>query len=412
MTKFLLQGFRSMLVQDAGDIQIPRRHLASFGRGSLVFGSFFLFVDHRSCNSALCHMPSSAISKRIDRTAKAVLSSHRYAHLKGQIYQPLRTAEFQGYWICRGLAPEAIDPKTSDVLILYIHRGGYVTGHPGDSVTELLVVAETLAKKGVSTSIFSLDYTLAPRATLPTQIQQALAAYRHLIEQVGIDASKVVVMGDSSGGHLVLSMLTALARMKDGTSTTLTHTKDFMARNDSGTITELSHVPKHDSKETIALPKPGYAVLVSPWIDLSTRNPQSKSYADRDILSKRALDTWRDLLLYDTSQECHLIYGDFGDKVTALRDLLPSKIWMSAGGDELFLPDIEEFADYAQHDGVDATLDVTWGCGHSWQTMDGLRGRKKWLALREGEGPPELMRGQRGIANAIFGMLQPKLTKN
>lgn len=59
-------------------------------------------------------------------------------------------------------------------------------------------------------SMFALDYHLAPELTYPTQLDEAKAAYDYLRQDMAIPANRLVVAGDSAGGHLVLSLLLAL----------------------------------------------------------------------------------------------------------------------------------------------------------------------------------------------------------
>jgi acetyl esterase/lipase len=47
---------------------------------------------------------------------------------------------------------------------------------------------------------------LAPEAKFPTQVQQAVAGYKYLLDQ-NIDARKIAVLGDSAGGHLALCLI-------------------------------------------------------------------------------------------------------------------------------------------------------------------------------------------------------------
>jgi len=52
---------------------------------------------------------------------------------------------------------------------------------------------------------FVIDYRLAPEHPFPAAEDDALAAYRWLLGQ-GHDPSKVVVAGDSAGGHLAVGV--------------------------------------------------------------------------------------------------------------------------------------------------------------------------------------------------------------
>lgn len=58
----------------------------------------------------------------------------------------------------------------------------------------------------MSISIFSLEYCLAPEKQFPTQIDEVTAAYKYLIEEENIDSRRILVLGESAGGHLALSL--------------------------------------------------------------------------------------------------------------------------------------------------------------------------------------------------------------
>ena len=90
--------------------------------------------------------------------------------------------------------PQRDNPK---VTILYMHGGGFIVGgleSHHDICAELCLAA--------GTELVSLDYRLAPEHIHPAQIDDTLAAYRHLL-QLG---RTVVVAGDSAGGNLAAAL--------------------------------------------------------------------------------------------------------------------------------------------------------------------------------------------------------------
>lgn len=126
-----------------------------------------------------------------------------------------------------------------------------MAGHSSDNVADLLFVAELLAMRNITVSIFTLDYTLAPRVRFPRQLEEAMAAYRYLVEELGIEVERLAVLGESAGGHLVLSLLTNLHLQATGGA------------------------PSVPPKPPLPLPKPAMALLMSPWIDLLNRDPRA-----------------------------------------------------------------------------------------------------------------------------------------
>lgn len=84
--------------------------------------------------------------------------------------------------------------------MLFFHQGGFVVGDLDTCDSFCTRVASQL---GIV--VVSLDYRLAPEHKFPAQIDDAEAAWAWLQREgdsIGIDSSRVIVAGDSAGGHL------------------------------------------------------------------------------------------------------------------------------------------------------------------------------------------------------------------
>jgi monoterpene epsilon-lactone hydrolase len=92
--------------------------------------------------------------------------------------------------------------------ILYLHGGGYVLG---SAYGYRPLVGAVVSAAG--TGALVPDYRLAPEHPFPAAIEDALAAYRWLIDRRG-GASSVVLVGDSSGAGLALALLLKLTADK------------------------------------------------------------------------------------------------------------------------------------------------------------------------------------------------------
>jgi acetyl esterase/lipase len=91
--------------------------------------------------------------------------------------------------------------------VVWVHGGGWVSG----SKDQLVDWARILAGRGHA--VATVGYTLAPEATYPTQVQQVNRAIARLVAEsdaLGIDASRLVLAGDSAGASLV-AQVAALA---------------------------------------------------------------------------------------------------------------------------------------------------------------------------------------------------------
>ena len=86
-------------------------------------------------------------------------------------------------------------------LVIFIHGGGWKRGDKSNA-TGAAKVAHSLA---AGYAFASIDYRLVPAATVEQQAQDiadAVAALRAQAATLGVDASRIVLMGHSAGAHL------------------------------------------------------------------------------------------------------------------------------------------------------------------------------------------------------------------
>ncbi len=93
------------------------------------------------------------------------------------------------------------------MTVLYFHGGGY-SFYPQAYAHFIALI--TLAAKSRT---FALDYRLSPEHRFPAQLEDALSAYRWLLEQ-GVDPARLIFAGDSAGGNLTLALLLAARESK------------------------------------------------------------------------------------------------------------------------------------------------------------------------------------------------------
>lgn len=87
-------------------------------------------------------------------------------------------------------------------LVLFVHGGGWKRGSKSNAVGRAMP-GHMLAQ---GYAFASIDYRLAPAATVEQQAADVAAALAHLLnraEALGIDRSRVVLTGHSAGAHLV-----------------------------------------------------------------------------------------------------------------------------------------------------------------------------------------------------------------
>lgn len=208
------------------------------------------------------------------------------------------------------------DAKT----LLYFHGGAFFSG---SSETHKGMAASISEASGMQAVV--IDYRLAPEYLYPAAHEDALAAYRCLIDG-GIEPEDIALCGDSAGGNLVLATLLAL--------------------RDEGA------------------PLPRAAVMLSPWLDpLETRGD---SYTSRARLDP-TLDG--EILLADAR-----LYYEPEDGYEAARLLdrsmagLPPML-IQAGDHEILLDDSVLLAEKARAAGCDVTLEVWPELWHVFQAL-------------------------------------------
>ncbi|ANH38144.1 Carboxylesterase NlhH [Nocardioides dokdonensis FR1436] len=108
--------------------------------------------------------------------------------------------------------PQACQGPGAHPLLLFFHGGGFVYGDLASHDAPCRLLAQ---EAGVR--VLSVDYRLAPEHRFPAAHDDALAAYRWLLEhadEVGADTARLAVGGDSAGGNLAAA--TALAAAEEG----------------------------------------------------------------------------------------------------------------------------------------------------------------------------------------------------
>jgi acetyl esterase/lipase len=197
------------------------------------------------------------------------------------------------------VAQQPDDPPT----LLYLHGGGYVLGSAfgyRPLVGALAIAAEAGA--------LAPDYRLAPEHPFPAAIDDALSAYRWMLDR-GVDAEQVTMAGDSSGGGLVVSLL---VRLKE-----------------------------------LDLPQPGGAILFCPWVDLALTLAEHSSEDARTVAREAAAAYLAGHPAEDP------VASPLGADLTGVAPLL-----IQAATGDSHLADAQALTDHANRHGVDARLEL------------------------------------------------------
>lgn len=132
----------------------------------------------------------------------------------GYLHPPIPWREIvlpscKGIWLAHNMSLEP------DVVIYYCHGGGFSMGSSYFYLEFLLAWISLLKTAGYrNPAIFALEYDLVPEAAYPTQLEQTIAGYRHVCQNVS-DPSRICVGGDSAGGTLILSLLLYIGQQPD-----------------------------------------------------------------------------------------------------------------------------------------------------------------------------------------------------
>lgn len=130
---------------------------------------------------------------------------------------PSMTATTDGV-VPTGVGPVRVrrfDPGdgTGAAALIYLHGGGWTLF---SLATHDRVMRELAARAGVV--VLGVDYALAPEAKYPVALEQVCAVARYARDQaadLGIDARRVAIGGDSAGGNLAIAASLALRDQGD-----------------------------------------------------------------------------------------------------------------------------------------------------------------------------------------------------
>ncbi len=205
----------------------------------------------------------------------------------------------------------------SGLTILYLHGGGYSFYPRGfyDNMAALIALS-------AGSRVFAAEYRLSPEYRFPAQLEDATAAYEWLLGE-GVEAERLIVLGDSAGGNLTLALLLSLRGSK--------------------------------------LPPPALAVCLSPATDFQATGAAADP--DFDWITMEMALQWADWFCSAEERSNPLVSPVNAD----LRNLPP--IYIQAGGAEILLPGIEEFVRRARQQGADVTLETWPEMNHDFQAF-------------------------------------------
>jgi monoterpene epsilon-lactone hydrolase len=215
----------------------------------------------------------------------------------------------ESYWV-------RTSSRHDDLVLIYLHGGGFVLG---SAKTNLALPVRIGLSSGIP--VLSLEYRLAPEHPFPAALEDALDAYRGLLDR-GYTAEQIGVFGDSAGGNLTIAL--ALKAREEG------------------------------------LPLPAALVVLSPSTDRTWDGDTHTTLGQFDPILGPRVDQPDDYSI-NVGPTHPLVSPVFAD----LHGLPP--LLIQVGTRERLLSDSVRLARRAREAGVDVTLDVWEGMWHVWQ---------------------------------------------
>jgi acetyl esterase/lipase len=231
--------------------------------------------------------------------------------------RPATTGGVAGEWV-------AASNAAPDRVVLYLHGGACIMGSPA---THRELAARVSMACGAR--VLAVDYRLAPEHPFPAAMEDAVEAYRGLVEE-GLSADRVVMGGDSSGGGLALQ---ALISLRDA-----------------------------------AVPSPRAAFFLSPqtdWVRFDGESLRTRARTD-PLQTPDMCRFTASLYVGRNDPDTPLLSPVNAD----LRNLPPMLV--HAGDRDILLSDAKRLAEAAGEAGGDVTLKVWEGLWHVFHASAGL----------------------------------------
>ncbi|KAH7122078.1 Alpha/Beta hydrolase protein [Dactylonectria estremocensis] len=307
-------------------------------------------------------------------TIEVDLESPRFRDVRDTIAIPVSTQDFSACWLRKRHAKPPNETTRETKTLLWMHGGGYCMGTPFWMFSTLFRLTELMADRNVDLDILSIDYTLAPKAVLPHQQNQAVAAYRYLIEKEKISPDHIIVGGESAGGHLAVACLLGIVRQ--------------------------------------GLPRPAASILLCPWVNLKNTGGSFERNKDLDFLDKPRLDAAAAMVLGWPDNHSGDNLANFSAREGrdwTWGDVLPARTWVNVGTYDLFFDDIVEFCDNAKAEGVNLEFETTEAKTHGWQARADWEPSEAYYKLQPDEEVPEgMLPGSVSVAAGLVKVLHTK----
>ncbi len=211
------------------------------------------------------------------------------------------------------------------LVMLYLHGGAFCWHNPSMYRGVVGRLCRCIGATG-----YLLDYRLAPEHQFPAAVNDCIETYQWLLEELGVDPCRLVLVGDSAGGSLVLTTL--------------------MQARDQG------------------LPLPACAVAMSPFTDATGSGLSVKENQERDVLfTPEALDVVLKWYLPESIDSADPLVSPLLGDLKGLPPLL-----LQVGDTEMLLDDSVRCVEKIVESGGVAELQVWDDMSHTFQLIPWL----------------------------------------
>jgi acetyl esterase len=212
--------------------------------------------------------------------------------------------------------------------VIYLHGGGGMVGS-----VDVYDAACRLIADDTGMVVISVEYRLAPEHPFPAGFEDALAAYRWVLEQAAaldLDAGRLAVAGDSMGGNFAAVLCQ--------------YTRD------------------HD------LPMPALQVLLYPALDCTLSSPSQQTFAHGYLLTATTIRWFIDHYLDDADHRWDVRASPlFAARIGGL----PPALIVTAGHDPL-RDDGQVYAERLERAGVAVRYRCEAGLIHGYLSLTGV----------------------------------------
>lgn len=230
--------------------------------------------------------------------------------------------------------------SSSGPTVLHFHGGGYVLGSANGSLEYAGRLAEAVGGNSVT-----VDYRLAPEHPYPAAVDDAVDAYRGLLDS-GVPASSIILSGESSGGGLALALALVLKTAGD--------------------------------------PLPAGIIGVCPFVDLTLRGPSVAEFTGDDPAANRDVLAYLGASYFQGHEPTDPLVSPLYGNLSGLPPM-----FLTASEGEVLLSDTTRFAERAKQAGVDVTTRIVEDSVHVYtifpflpETISTLQAIGAWVGER------------------------------